>query len=56
MIVQWRATIALRIDDVSVDVCPRLPFSFAFPTIENGSVIWNPLTVNFGLFLRIFLQ
>ena len=30
-------SIALRIDDVSVHVCSHLPFSFAFPTIENDS-------------------
>ena len=29
--------IALRIDDVSVHVCPQLPFSFAIPKKENGS-------------------
>ena len=29
--------IALCIDDVSVHVCPHLPFILAFPTIENGS-------------------
>ena len=29
--------IALRIDNVSVHVCPHLPFILAFPTIENGS-------------------
>ena len=27
--------IALRTDDVSVHVCPHLPFILAFPTIEN---------------------
>ena len=30
-------SIALHIDDVSVHVCSHLPFSFAFPTIKNGS-------------------
>ena len=28
--------IALRTDDVSVHVCPHLPFIFAFSTMENG--------------------
>ena len=30
------AAIALRIDDVSVHVCPHLPFIPLFQTIENG--------------------
>ena len=45
--------IALRIDDASVHVCPHLPFILAFRTIEHA-YIWNPLRVNFGLFVSIF--
>ena len=44
----WKpALIALRIDVVSVHVCPHLPFSFAFPTFE---IPWQSISVCLSAF------